>query len=69
MGWQAEVMGSRTAVDHAADVVLAALTAPLLTFVHIRAPSGWLVVAANSLCWGLALWLVLCMFGRFRRAE
>jgi hypothetical protein len=36
MGWQAEVMGSRTAVDHAADVVLAAHR----TSAHVRAHPG-----------------------------
>ena len=53
-----------SALERVADVAFAVLSFPVLPLLraghfHVPGRAGWLVFAANSLLWGLALWLVV----------
>ena len=62
-----------SALERVADVAFTVLSFPVLPLVnaglfHVPGRAGWLVFAANSLLWGLALWLVVRSLRRLRPA-
>lgn len=61
-------------LDRIADGAAAVLSFPLLPLlhalqVHIPGPTGWLLFVANSLLWGVAVWLLLRVSGWTRNAR